>query len=180
MIDTSVVVHPGCLKPEQFTNNRNEILYGDYHIYLESLEKFVRNNDCIIITDPNIYRPNCVPEELVPFEVPESTRIIADRIETVDNVFKTYSGISELEKTLRSRNDVGICGERLWLDTNEVMSEDGYRILGLDWTVPGCVVKYMQAVQSIGHTPKLVREVCYPLKERPDKAGLDGISVRRQ
>jgi len=169
MSKVNVVVHAGFLKDPEFADCRDETIYGNYQSYLKSLEAFVNRNECIMLTNPEAYRPNnCRIRDLIPFKVPRKTKIIVDYEmpredwETTTNYVGIYQLLDILEKKVPKEEEIGLCGERLWWIDKTL---NGKRIT----VKPGCVIYYLNQLTKKGYKPKIERQLCYPTKNPPNK-----------
>jgi hypothetical protein len=161
----TVVVHPGFLQSSQFDEHRNETRYGNYQLYLKNLEKFVKKNESIMLTNPEAYRSGCRAHDLIPFKVPKKTEVITDYELPIDdwevatatrNYVGSYRLLKILEKKASKEEEMRLCGERLWW-------------INSDNVVPGCVIYYFNLLNEEGYKPKIERQLCYPTKNPPDE-----------
>ena len=173
MSRVNVVVHAGFLKDSQFANHRDETIYGNYQSYLKSLEEFVNRNECIMLTNPEAYRPNCRRiHDLIPFKIPRKTKIIVDYEQPRDdweeattNYVGIYQLLKILEKKVSKEEEMRLCGERLWwINSDKSVLEPGKKIE----VKPGCVIYYLNQLTKEGYKPKIERQLCYPTKDPPD------------
>ena len=183
MSRVNVVVHAGFLKGPQYANYRDETIYGNYQSYLNSLEEFVNRNECIMLTNPEAYRPHHRRiRGMIPFAIPRKTKVIIDYEqprddwETTTNYVGIFQLLDILEKKVSKEEEIALCGERLWwINSDASVLELGKRI---EVVTPGCVIYYLNQLAEKGYRPKIERQLCYPTKNPPDGKGFDKISFK--